>query len=159
MKGVNNPNYKDGHTLIKKNCIDCGKEIDRRADNYCRKCYFKNHHGNKIKGKNHYFFGKIMKPHFVRYEGNWFRSSWEVVYAKYLDKHYIAWTYEPRAFDLDNTTYTPDFHLPKTNTYIEIKGYKSDVFKKKFKLFKQIYPKIKIKILEINQLKKLGVLK
>jgi len=101
-----------------------------------------------IRGKNHPCFGKRMKPHFVQYKNIWFRSNWEVILAKELDTKKIKWLYEPKTFDLGNTTYTPDFYLPKKDSYIEVKGYKSDVFKNKFELFKQMYPHIKIKILD-----------
>jgi hypothetical protein len=101
-----------------------------------------------IAGKNHPCFGKTMKPHFIQYKNIWFRSNWEVTLAKELDSKRIKWLYEPKTFDLGNTTYTPDFYLAKTKEYIEVKGYKSEAFENKFKLFKKLYPKIKIKILD-----------
>ena len=101
-----------------------------------------------ISGKNHPHFGKTMKPKFIQYKNRWFRSNWEVIYAKELDSKGIKWLYESRSFNLGDTTYTPDFYLSETKEYIEVKGYYSDVFIKKFELFKQKYPNIKIKILD-----------
>jgi predicted nuclease of restriction endonuclease-like RecB superfamily len=75
------------------------------------------------------------------------RSNWEVAYAKWLDKQNIKWQYEQQTFDLGDTTYTPDFYLPETDTYIEIKGYWYNISKKKFKLFKKLYPQIKITVI------------
>jgi hypothetical protein len=90
------------------------------------------------------------------------RSNWEVLYAKYLTKHNIKWNYEPRTFELvingKETTYTPDFYLPKTNEYIEIKGWWRDNAKIKFEAFKRQYRNIKIKILMLMELKKLKIL-
>jgi len=109
----------------------------------------------RCRGKNHHRFGKSMSPKFVQYKNKWFRSNWEVIYAKELDSKSIKWLYEFKTFDLDDTTYTPDFYLPKTDEYIEVKGYKSDIFIRKFKIFKQKYPTIKIKILDKTYFKKL----
>jgi hypothetical protein len=111
-----------------------------------RKKMSKNH--ADFKGKNHPNFGKVIRPGWIKYNSINFRSNWEVIYAKELDSKNIEWLYEFKTFDLGDTTYTPDFYLPKTGEYIEVKGYKSDVFLKKFDLFKQKYPNIKIKILD-----------
>ncbi len=98
---------------LKTYCIDCNTIIWRGSIR-CPKCsdLFQ-------KGKNHPRYGHIMKPNFVLYKGLNFRSNWEMVYAKYLDKNKIKWFYEPKTFDLGNTTYTPDFYLPETDVYIK----------------------------------------
>lgn len=129
--------------------------------------FFGKHHTeisrNKIskalKGDKCYMFGH--KAHHGKgsyYKNIWMRSSYEIAYAKYLDKGNIKWDYEPKAFDLGETTYRPDFYLPKTNEYIEIKGYWRDDAKLKFKLFKKIYNNIKIKILNKESLHKLNII-
>ncbi|KKL59181.1 hypothetical protein LCGC14_2217940 [marine sediment metagenome] len=86
------------------------------------------------------------------------RSSYEIAYAKWLDKQNIKWKYESKTFDLGNTTYTPDFYLPKTNKYIEIKGYWREDAKKKFKKFKTIYSETKIQVLNYQKIIKKGIL-
>jgi len=70
----------------------------------------------------------------------------------------IEWSYEAKTFDLGTTTYTPDFYLPKTDEYIEIKGYFSDNSKIKINIFKTLYPDIKFKILLCKDLEALGLL-
>ena len=35
----------------------------------------------------------------------------------------VKWKYAPRSFDIGRHTYTPDFYLPGTNTYIEVKNF------------------------------------
>ena len=80
------------------------------------------------------------------------------MYAKYLDKQNTKWQYESKTFDLGNTTYTPDFYLSKIKKYIEVKGYKSEVFKNKFKLFKKLYPRMKIEIVDKCKLLKLKLI-
>jgi len=93
------------------------------------------------------------------YKDIWMRSSYEIAFAKYLDRNNIKWFYESERFNLPSSTYTPDFYLPNTNEYIEIKGWWRECKKVKFNLFKQLYPEIKIKVLMKLDLEKLGVLK
>lgn len=85
-------------------------------------------------------------------------SSWEVKYAQYLDKNNVKWEYEPKTFDLGESTYTPDFYLPEQDKYIEIKGYFTDYAKNKINIFRQLYANINYEILEKQQLKDIGVL-
>ena len=164
------------------NCIKCGKKVSRYDVKRCKKCYLNWNSENspmkgriisqtirdKIsktnkrlginKGRKNGMFGKST-PHgkHIKYKNIGFRSSYEVIYAKYLDKNNIKWQYESKTFDLGNTTYTPDFYLPETNEYIEIKGWWRDDAKKKFKLFKKLYNK-KIYLITEKDLKCLNLL-
>lgn len=110
-------------------------------------------------GLNNPMFGK--KPAYakrVKYGNYFFRSSWEVAYAKYLDKNNVAWLYEPKIFNLGIMCYVPDFYLPATDTYIEIKGYWRENSKAKFYLFKNKFPEIKIILLREFELKQLEII-
>jgi hypothetical protein len=181
--GKKNPNYKHGETLKKHYCIICKvNEIDYGnwfyGSKMCKHCvrkgelgsmYGKHHtlkarklisikNKGKLKGRNNPHFGKITHGKGSYYKEIWMRSTWEVKYAKYLDKNKIKWHYEYKTFDLGNCTYTPDFYLPKTNEYIEIKGWWRKNSLRRFKLFKKLYPKIKIKVLMNRDLQILGVL-
>lgn len=52
LKGKNNPNYKDGRTLKKYFCQDCGIELSRKAyANKSLKCRHCAHKGKKISSK------------------------------------------------------------------------------------------------------------
>jgi len=153
-KGKNNPAYKDGITFKKHSCIKCNKAISLNNFYYgkrrCRSC--------SKTGKNSPRYGKIATHgKGVYYKKFWMRSSWEVAYAKYLDLKNIKWSYESKTFDLGDCTYTPDFYLSDTDEYIEIKGYWRDNSKKKFRLFKEKYKKIKISVLEKVELQNLNV--
>lgn len=110
-------------------------------------------------GRNNPMFGKP-SPHgkWTVYKGIKFRSTYEANYAKFLDKNKIKWKYEYKTFDLGNTTYTPDFYLPLTNEYIEIKGYWRGDARGKYLKFRKRYPKIKIKVLNEKILKKMEVI-
>jgi len=109
--------------------------------------------------KYNYITKNFLIKEYIKYKKINMRSSWETKFAQFLDLLGFNWIYEPRIFDLGNMTYTPDFYIPKRDLYVEIKGYISDIFKKKFKKFKKSYPQIKIKVLVYKDLKKLGILK
>lgn len=152
--GKNNFAYKQGKTTKKVWCVDCGKLLNKHAYYYgtirCRHC--------AQKGKRSVRFGKPANWHRVKYKNINMRSNYELLYAKYLDKNNIKWLYESKTFDLGDSTYTPDFYLPKTNKHIEIKGYFSDKAKIKFTKFKKQYPKINIEILRKEDLIQRGIL-
>ena len=133
--------------------IKLGYSIIRRGKgnpNYGKK------HPGLNSGKDNVNFGKA-PSHGKRekYKDVSMRSSWEVAYAKYLDKNKIKWLYESKCFKITYTykgkkkegTYRPDFYLAKNNTYIEIKGWWRDDAKVKYRAFKRLYPKIKIELL------------
>lgn len=84
-----------------------------------------------------------------------FRSLYEIAYAKYLDSINEFWYYEIETFDLGDTTYTPDFFLPRRNKFIEIKGYMHKKSQDKINKFLEQYP-WKLEILFKKDLIKLG---
>lgn len=158
-------NYIDGRCLKEYCCIDCGKRITIFSGIYgngrCRSCASK--YKTKLrnhKGKNNPFFGKSA-PHGKGgyYKNTWMRSSYEIAFAQWLDKNNVKWLYEPKRFNLnDILTYCPDFYLPKTNKYIEIKGWWRGKTKERFNSFKKLYPNVKIELLMKPELQRLGVL-
>lgn len=101
---------------------------------------------------------KIIHNKGYYYKSIWMRSSWEVSYAKYLDKNNIKWLYEPKLFNLGRCKYKPDFYLTESNHYVEIKGRWYRGAKDKVNLFRKIYD-IPLIVLEGNELRKMGVLK
>lgn len=112
-----------------------------------------------VSGSNNNMFGKPC-PYAkkIKYKGVWMRSSWEVKYAKYLDKRGIKWFYEPKRFNLGQLTYLPDFYLPEKKKYVEIKGWMSPESYFKIKKFLETYPQIRLQILMQSDLQKLGIL-
>jgi hypothetical protein len=64
------------------------------------------------------------------------RSGYEVMYAIILENNKTEWQYEPKCFKLqDGMRYTPDFYLPKTNEWIEVKGRYKDIDRIKHQIF------------------------
>lgn len=132
-------------------CEICDKKIHFGAIR-CNK-----HAGLLRTGKNNHNFGKRainIRP--MPYRNSLMRSSWEIKYARYLIKKHIKWQYEPKAFILGNTTYTPDFYLPETDTYVEIKGWWRGNSKQKYLNFRRKFGNIKL--LNKQRLRKLGVI-
>lgn len=91
-------------------------------------------------------------------DNTYFRSTWEANFARVLKLMKVDYEFEPKIFwlkrnDGSEISYTPDFYLPKTDEYIEVKGYWMDDAKEKFELFKEQYPEIKIKVIDSNNYK------
>jgi hypothetical protein len=95
----------------------------------------------------------------LKYKKIKFNSSWEVSYAKYLDKQDTEWEYRHKTFDLGDIKYTPDFYLPESDTWVEIKGSWRKEAKKNFDLFRKRYYSMNILLLTFKELKKMDVLK
>jgi hypothetical protein len=134
-----------------KHCIKCHNYLNSINKNRLHKV------SNAIKeGWKTRNFAKLLHAKKIKYNNIWMRSTWEVAYAKYLDKNKVKWLYESKTFDLGNTTYTPDFYLPKSDTYVEIKGYLRTNAKKKIKLFKKLFKDLVV--LNKQDLESLGVL-
>lgn len=60
------------------------------------------------------------------YAGCRFRSRLEARWAVFFDHLGIRWEYEPEGFEWgscgETSRWLPDFHLPATNTWVEVKG-------------------------------------
>lgn len=161
LGGKNTPNYIN---RIQIPCFECGKIIKRRPKlikehNFCtQKCRGKWHSRTFI-GKNNSNYGKVSHGNSGKYNGIFMRSSWELNFAKWCDLSEIKYKYEPKAFELENTSYRPDFYLPEFDCYIEIKGYWRDDAKEKVEDFIKIYPNLNFKILYKKDLQELGIIK
>jgi len=92
------------------------------------------------------------------YNGTYFRSSYEVRFAKICDTVGIAWEYEPRRFYLGTCSYLPDFYLLTLGIFIELKGYFSEEGKQKIALFRKLHPEFPLGVVLKCTLEKLEVL-
>ena len=87
------------------------------------------------------------------------RGTWELKYADYLTSKNIYWirkVYLKYEKDGIKKTYTPDFYLPDTEEYIEIKGFFSEEDKIKMMLVEE-QNNLKINILQKKELIDLGI--
>lgn len=101
----------------------------------------------------------LAKHMHIDYNGNDLHGSWELVYAKYLDKNNIKWIRNTDSFSYEfegkQRRYTPDFYLIETDEYIEIKGYKTDKDTAKWAQFPSHR---KLIVLMKEKLKQLGII-
>jgi len=88
----------------------------------------------------------------------WLRSTWEFIYAKFLNKAGIKWKIEQRYFRLsDGTKYSPDFYIYndtwELQKIVEIKGYFDKRAYKVELLREEFYKDSKIDIILIRDIK------
>lgn len=102
-------------------------------------------------------------PHY-----HYFRSSWEIRYAQYLQEKWNNgeikyWEPEESTFWFEDTSssvhsYTPDFTIQENDyseTYHEVKGWMDDRSKKCLELMNKEYPQIKLIVIDSKQFKRL----
>ncbi len=108
------------------------------------------------KSRNGEWHTSVAKKMHYSYKGFDFDGTWELAYARYLDtlgvqwercKHRFAYTFEGKL-----RYYTPDFYLPGTQEYVEIKGYETDKDRAKWSQFPA-----KLIILKKEDLNELGL--
>lgn len=106
----------------------------------------------KIKGVNNrgvqgYYYNKSLQKYV------WLRSSYEFIFAEWLDFNNNIWDIEVKTFHIGNELYRPDFFIFDNNMHIkkiiEIKGYWDNRAYKVDKLKKEL-PDIEIILLGIN---------
>lgn len=105
----------------------------------------------RIHGKRHWFQCN---------DGQWvsMRSTWEVLYATYLNNNAIDWKYESKTFVLsDGRAYTPDFYLTSTNEWVEVKGWLTPEHKNKIELWQSNNPTLKLILANRKYLTNLGI--
>lgn len=75
----------------------------------------------------------------------YFRSKWEANICRYYNFVGIKWIYEPQEFEFykikrGSRFYKPDFYLPASDSWVELKGLFKASDKTKLKRFKKYYP-------------------
>ena len=152
---------------IKKICLCCGKEFEVTQcflhQKVCsRKCYIQfspvfnagngGYRGSSKKYKHQWYTSPIAGLMFLD-------SSWEVKYAKFLDKENIEWKRNkekfPYVFENKIRNYIPDFYLIATNEYVEVKGYMTKKDEEKIRQFPCTH---KLLVLQKSGLKNLGII-
>lgn len=71
------------------------------------------------------------------------RSAFELIYASHLQRHAIEFVYEPQVFAFTpSSRYLPDFYLPATNEWVEVKGHLTPSAASKHALFRELGHKL-----------------
>jgi len=84
-----------------------------------------------------------------------FYSRWEANFARILNLLGIKWEFQSKTFDLKFQKYTPDFYLPESSTYVEIKNFLSDYSRKRDEGFRKLYADVKLALILKNDYLKL----
>lgn len=86
--------------------------------------------------------GRAKKYSYVSVRGDTFvlDGTWELLTAKYLDYLGLSWKKNKNKFYYTNlvgkeSTYTPDFYVEDWDTYIEVKGYETELDRCKWSQF------------------------
>lgn len=84
------------------------------------------------------------------------KNKSEIEFAKLLDMYHIDWVYEPKTFPVEwdaagnvTSAFSPDFYLPKFNTYIELTTMNQKYVtakNRKVKKLRELYPGTNIKV-------------
>lgn len=77
----------------------------------------------------------------------YFYSRWEANMARLYKYLGISWQYAPAAFDIGGHTYTPDFYLPETNAYVEVKNFWWRYSRIRDNKFRKRYPHIRLEVI------------
>jgi hypothetical protein len=85
-----------------------------------------------------------------------FANRAELECAKILDYYGVPWDYEPRTFVIEEDeagrvveAFTPDFHLPEQDLYLEITMMKQSLVTRKNRKLRKVrerYPDVRIKL-------------
>lgn len=115
-----------------------------------------------VKGINNGMYGKTPTySNYSLYENRdiiiKMRSTWEVLFAKYLDSINKKWEYESKCFELEGCTYTPDFL--SDGIFYEVKGFLHEHSKIKIEKFRELYPNIELIIIDRDKMKELKLIK
>ena len=67
-------------------------------------------------------------------------GSWELAFCKFADEHKLSWMRNKKRFpyikpDGKHSTYQPDFYVEDWGSYVEVKGYETDLDKAKWSQF------------------------
>jgi len=76
----------------------------------------------------------------------------EEIFARHLENQGKCWAFEPIRFEVNQTTYTPDFYCPDEDTFYEVVGTRQAISQRAKKIadFIEIYPHIKFKLVHPN---------
>jgi hypothetical protein len=91
------------------------------------------------------------------------QGTWEVIFAKYLDKigvKYIAHRGRIAYSDAKGImrSYYPDFFVPETNTYYDVKGaFFDDIQREKISFIKKSNPNVRLEIFNAQRFAEVGI--
>lgn len=131
---------RKGRDVVTNHCREFRKERANRNDNPWRDWT----NSEKFRHKK---MGRGIQGYYVNIRGEkvWLRSTWEYIYAKWLDAQGTRWTTETTQYMLsDGTGYRPDFNIMDDTgcllRIVEVKGffknrlYKTDLLRNEYNI-------------------------
>lgn len=125
LKCWQNPSRKEAHSNLLKSLWTQEDYHSRQSDRFRK--IVSDIWSDPEKAKESFTGYRNYKPYPYTTENEvyYFRSSWELRLAEFLDKQKIRWEYEsisiPYEFESEIHRYIPDFILPKYRTILEVK--------------------------------------
>jgi len=93
-------------------------------------------YGRNTRGVQYWYYNKSKDKRV------WLRSTWEYIYAKWLNKTGHIWDVEVKCYDIEGATYRPDFFIyddaNRLIKIVEIKGFWDSNSSKALKLNKKL---------------------
>lgn len=103
----------------------------------------KNTHG-KIRGLQGYYYNTVLNKYV------WLRSTWEYIYAKWLNAHNIKWDVECKTYVLSKESYRPDFFIFDDEnalvSIVEVKGFWKNRLHKYYEL-RELHPELNLSLI------------
>ena len=59
----------------------------------------------------------------------------------------VTWLFSPRSFDIGGQMYTPDFYLPETDTYVEVKNFWGEYSKRRDSKFRKTHAAMRLEVI------------
>jgi hypothetical protein len=69
----------------------------------------------------------VIEPIETSYAGCRFRSRLEARWAVFFDRLGMKWDYEKQGYEFGGVRYLPDFYLPESDAFVEVKGDEGDL--------------------------------
>lgn len=144
---------KPENKTIRK-CANCGKEFQTWT--HCKMSH-------KFCSQNCSKFVSNNKSKWYKINDIMCQGTWELAFVDWCIKNNIEVIFSRKKIHYINDLnkkrlYFPDYYIPVWNTYVDIKSLYTQKFSiRKFELLSQQHPEISIKVLNDNDLEKLGV--
>lgn len=138
---LHTPNEISDH-LRNIRSINARKQLAEHSGFFSHEVQKKTH--DKIRGLQGYYYNSTINKYV------WLRSSWEYIYAKWLNAHNIKWDVECKTFKLNEETYRPDFFIYDDNnnlvSIVEVKGFWKNRLHKYYEL-KNMRPELNLSLI------------
>lgn len=122
--------------------INANKQLSERSGFFSYEV--QKHTHSKIRGLQGYYYNSTLNKYV------WLRSTWEYIYAKWLNARNIKWDVECKTFTLSKESYRPDFFIfdDENNlvSIVEVKGFWKNRLHKYYEL-QELHPELNLSLI------------